>query len=155
VECLGWLSRDQLLETIRNAEVVVVPSEWYEPFGLTVVEAFASGVPVIASRLGSLESMIVDKKTGLLFEPGNAADLAAQVRWMLVNRDAARAMRRQARLDYEQKYTGETNYKLLMGIYGRALETYRAPQEGSPAAANDYTHSKAGAGCACDAKLHT
>jgi glycosyltransferase involved in cell wall biosynthesis len=116
----GWLPREHLQEMIRNAAVVIVPSEWYEPFGLTIAEAFAAGVPVIASRLGSLTSMVRHRETGLLFEAGSAADLAAQVRWLLSNPDESRAMRVSARREFEENYTGERNYQLLMSIYSDA-----------------------------------
>jgi glycosyltransferase involved in cell wall biosynthesis len=116
----GWLPREHLQEMILNAAAVIVPSEWYEPFGLTIAEAFAAGVPVIASRLGSLTAMIRHRETGLLFEPGSAADLAAQVRWLLLNPNELPAMRVNARREFEEKYTGERNYQLLMNIYGDA-----------------------------------
>ncbi|HXE11191.1 MAG TPA: glycosyltransferase [Bryobacteraceae bacterium] len=113
----GWLPREHLQEMILNAAVVIVPSEWYEPFGLTIAEAFAAGVPVIASRLGSLAAMIRHRETGLVFEPGSAADLAAQARWLLSNPNELPAMRVNARREFEENYTGERNYQLLMNIY--------------------------------------
>jgi glycosyltransferase involved in cell wall biosynthesis len=116
----GWMPRQHLQEMIRQAAVVIVPSEWYEPFGLTIAEAFAAGVPVIASRLGSLTSMVRHRETGLLFEAGRAADLAAQVRWLLSNPDESPAMRVNARREFEENYTGERNYQLLMSIYSDA-----------------------------------
>jgi glycosyltransferase involved in cell wall biosynthesis len=87
---------------------------------LTIAEAFAAGVPVIASRLGSLTSMVRHRETGLLFEAGRAADLAAQVRWLLSNPDESPAMRVNARREFEENYTGERNYQLLMSIYSDA-----------------------------------
>lgn len=113
----GWLPETHLQEMIRNAAVVIVPSEWYEPFGLTIAEAFAAGVPVIASRLGSLAAMICHRKTGLLFEIGSAADLAAQVRWFLSNPNELPLMRVNARREFEGNYTGERNYQRLISIY--------------------------------------
>ena len=118
----GWLSRSDLQNALQNAAVVVVPSEWYEPFGLTIAEAFAVGVPVIASRLGSLASMIRHRETGLLFTSGDAADLAVQVRWLLSNPNEAVAMRTEARREYEKNYTSEINYELLMNIYREAQQ---------------------------------
>lgn len=116
----GWLPREHLQEMIRNAAVVIVPSEWYEPFGLTIAEAFAAGVPVIASRLGSLTSMVRHRETGLLSESANAADLAAQAQWLLSNPNELPAMRVNARREFEENYTGERNYQLLMNIYSDA-----------------------------------
>jgi glycosyltransferase involved in cell wall biosynthesis len=117
----GWITRDRLLEKLRTAAVLIVPSEWYEPFGLTIVEAFASGVPVVASRLGSMASMVEHQKTGLLFRPGDPADLAAQVGWYLDHPTELKEVRHRARLEYEQKYTSERNYRQLMAIYDEAL----------------------------------
>jgi glycosyltransferase involved in cell wall biosynthesis len=116
----GWLPRTHLQDMIRNAAVVIVPSEWYEPFGLAIAEAFAAGIPVIASRLGSLATMIRHRETGLLFEAGNAADLAGQVQWFLSNPNQVPAMRANARREFEANYTGERNYQLLMSIYSDA-----------------------------------
>jgi glycosyltransferase involved in cell wall biosynthesis len=117
----GWMTRDRLLEKLRTAAVLIVPSEWYEPFGLTIVEAFASGVPVVASRLGSMASMVEHRRTGLLFRPGDAADLADQVGWCLGHESEIQEMRHRARLEFEQKYTSEPNYQRLMAIYDEAL----------------------------------
>lgn len=60
---------------------LVFPSVWYEGFPLSIVEAFAAGTPVIASRLGGMLEMIAEGKTGLLFHPGDADDLAHKIRW--------------------------------------------------------------------------
>ncbi len=117
----GWITRDRLLEKLRTAAVLIVPSEWYEPFGLTIVEAFASGIPVVASRLGSIASMVAHQKTGLLFQPGDAADLAAQIGWYRDHPSEMREMRYRARREYEQKYTSERNYHRLMAIYDEVL----------------------------------
>lgn len=64
---------------MRQASYLVVPSVCYENFPLKVVEAFASGLPVIASRLGAMAELVGDGSTGLLFEPGNADDLAEKM----------------------------------------------------------------------------
>ena len=72
----GQLGREEALEHVRRARAVVMPSIWYEVFPRIVAEAYALGVPVIASRLGSLAEVVADGETGLLFEPGDAADLA-------------------------------------------------------------------------------
>ncbi|MGA8599740.1 MAG: glycosyltransferase family 4 protein [Bryobacteraceae bacterium] len=117
----GWITRDHLLEKLRTAGTLVVPSEWHEPFGLTIVEAFASGIPVVASRLGSIASMLEHRRTGLLFQPGDAADLATQVGWYADHPAEIEDMRRRARIEYERKYTSEGNYRQLMAIYNKAI----------------------------------
>jgi glycosyltransferase involved in cell wall biosynthesis len=117
VEWLGEISRSQVLEQMRHARVLICPSTWYESFGLIIVEAFATGLPVIASDLGALTELIEPGRTGLLFRPGDADDLARQVRWAMEHPDRLQAMRSRARQRYESSYTADINYLALMTIY--------------------------------------
>ena len=89
------------------------------------MEAFASGLPVIASRIGALADIVTDGKTGLLFEPGNARDLADKLAWALAHPDAMAEMGRNARAQYEVEFSSEVNYRRLMEIYGEAIGTAR------------------------------
>lgn len=122
VEMLGALARPQVQEEMRCASAIVVPSIWYETFGLVVIEAYASGTPVIASRLGSLAELVRDGETGLLFEPGDPAALAACLRWAQAHPYEMAVMGRRARARYEAEFTGERNYRQLMTIYQQAME---------------------------------
>src|SRR3990167_8719301 len=92
-------------------------STCYETFPLTTIEAFACGKAVVASRIGALTEIVKDLKTGLLLEPGNAEDLALEMKWMIENEDACIEMGRNARREFEAKYTAERNFEMLMGIY--------------------------------------
>jgi len=121
VEVLGWRTREEVLALMRNASFLLFPSEWYETFGMTIIEAFACGLPVIASKLGAMAEIIEDGRTGLLFEPGNPEDLAAKVEWLLSHPQELARMSKEARAEYEAKYTAERNYEMLMAIYHRAL----------------------------------
>jgi glycosyltransferase involved in cell wall biosynthesis len=121
VEWLGRRSQPEVLSLIGEAACLVMPSVWYETFGRTIIEAFARGTPVIASRMGAMAELVADGRTGLHFEPGDAADLAARVRQLVSDPEALETTRRAARDKYEQSYTAEVNYRLLTGLYGRAL----------------------------------
>ena len=122
VELLGRLHRGELTELIQNARFLIWPSEgYYETFGYVAVESFGCGVPVIASRIGVCCEMITDGVTGLHFNPGDPNDLAEKVRWAWVHPDAMAILGKNARREYEEKYTTEKNYELLMGIYQRAI----------------------------------
>lgn len=92
---------------------------------MVIVEAFATGLPVIASNLGAMTGMIRHMETGLLFRPGDPQDLAAKVRWAFDHPQELAAMRVAARREYEEKYTPERNYKMLMEIYDLAIENSR------------------------------
>jgi glycosyltransferase involved in cell wall biosynthesis len=106
---------------MKRARFLVLPSELYETFGRVAVEAFACGVPVIASRLGAMQEIVEDGRTGLHFSPGDADDLAAKVEWAWTHPNEMQAMGRAARAEYEAKYTAEQNYRMLMEIYQKVL----------------------------------
>jgi glycosyltransferase involved in cell wall biosynthesis len=125
IEWTGSLPHDEVLAQMRAARVLVVPSNCYESAPMVIVEAFATGLPVIASDLGAMAGMIRHMETGLLFSPGDAADLAAKVRWAFDHPQELAAMRVAARREYEEKYTAERNYKMLMEIYDLAIENSR------------------------------
>lgn len=119
---LGALSGAMVREEMIRAVALILPSVWYENFPRTLVEAFGCGLPVIASRIGALAELVEDNVTGLLFEPGNAADLAEKIRWAQAHPEAMAAMGANARACYEQNYTAERNYQQLMAIYRDAID---------------------------------
>lgn len=130
----GHLQKPELYRRMKNAAALVVPSTWYEPFGIVLIEAFAMGLPVIASKLGAMETMVNHRVTGLHFAPGDASELAAQVNWFHDHPHAAAAMRSQARNEFERRYTGERNYSLLMQIYSNTIDRFGAAQVQTQAA---------------------
>jgi glycosyltransferase involved in cell wall biosynthesis len=120
VRCLGRRTFAETCELMRGARVVVVPSECDETFCRVVVEAFAAGTPVIASRVGAIPELIEDGVTGLLFAPGEPDDLVAKLDRLLGSEDGARALGARARAEYQSRYTAERNHAMLMAIYDRA-----------------------------------
>ncbi len=116
----GRLDHVSVIERIKNARFVAMPSLWYECFPLVLLEAFACGRPVVASRLGAMAELVADGRTGLLFEPGDAGDLAEKVKFLLNNPGECERMGREARAEFGDKYTAERNYPRLVEIYGCA-----------------------------------
>lgn len=117
----GWLPREQTVASMKEAFFLVMPSLWYEGFPMTIAESFACGTPVIGSRLGAIQEIVADQRTGLHFTPGNAEDLAVKVEWACNQQDRMVEMGRLARNKYESFYTAEKNYGLLMEIYARTM----------------------------------
>jgi glycosyltransferase involved in cell wall biosynthesis len=118
----GWQQGDYILSRMQATRALVMPSICFEGFPRTLAEAFAAGLPVIASRLGAMATSIDHGRTGLLFEPGNPTDLAEKLRWAQENPEAMATMGRAARAEYEARYTPEKNYELLMDIYAEAID---------------------------------
>jgi glycosyltransferase involved in cell wall biosynthesis len=119
-ESIHWLGPKSCAEVkalMGEASVLIFPSEWYETFGRVVIESFAKGTPVLASRLGAMKEIIADGHTGLLFEPGSAEDLGQKLQTILRDSDVLLEMRALARAEYEKKYTAEQNLRVLLGIY--------------------------------------
>ncbi|MGZ8944567.1 MAG: glycosyltransferase family 4 protein [Methylococcaceae bacterium] len=117
IEALGLQNAAEISGLMQQAAFLVLPSEWYEGFPLVLVEAFAHGLPVLASRLGSMADIIEDGETGMLFTPGDADDLASKAKWLLGNPQQAQKLGENARGTFLEKYTAEQNYAELMAIY--------------------------------------
>jgi glycosyltransferase involved in cell wall biosynthesis len=91
------LPHPELAEHYRRADIFIAPSVWNEPFGMVIVEAMASGLPVIATRGGGIPEIVRDGETGLLTERGNAAELAEAINYLLKHDEVRRAMGRAGR----------------------------------------------------------
>jgi glycosyltransferase involved in cell wall biosynthesis len=122
IEWLGIKSSQEVCALMGNAVCLVFPSQWYETFGLVVVEALARGTPVIASRIGGIEEIVEDAKTGLLFTPGDHRDLTIRILWLKRNSQHLSQMRREARSRFLTKYSPPSGYEGLMAIYKETLE---------------------------------
>jgi glycogen(starch) synthase len=88
----GFLPDDRLRDTVHRAACVAVPS-LYEPFGIVALEALAGGAPLVVARTGGLAELIDGTGAGLLFEPGNADELATCIELVLTDRVLADDMR--------------------------------------------------------------
>jgi glycosyltransferase involved in cell wall biosynthesis len=118
---LGRIPNTEVHDRMGGARFVILPSEWYEVFSRILVEACAKGTPILASNIGSVKEYVEDHRNGLIFEPGDGADLARKVQWAWDHPEEMEAMGRQARKDYEQKYSAKVNYQRLTDIYQRAI----------------------------------
>lgn len=126
VEMLGHQPREEVFRLMAAARFLVLPSIVYENFPVTVAEAFASGLPALVSGHGAMGEIVNDGRTGLHFRPGDPADLAQKVEWLTAHPEKLPAMRAAARQEFDDRYTAERNYGLLMGIYERALSAARS-----------------------------
>lgn len=121
IRLLGWQEKRFIYDKMRAAKYLLLPSICYENFPRTLVEAFACGLPVIASRLGALPELLEDGYNGLLFTPGSPDDLASKIAWAEAHPDSMAEMGRNARTTYEAKYTADKNYVHLLQIYTEAI----------------------------------
>ncbi|MEO1297826.1 MAG: glycosyltransferase family 4 protein, partial [Cyanobacteria bacterium J06636_16] len=121
IEYLGRQPLEAVYDLLGAASFLIFPSQWYEGLPRTIVEAFAKGTPVVASQIGATTELIEHGRTGLLFEAGNRQDLAQKIDWAMAHPEKIVKMRREARAEFEAKYTSERNYQILMDIYKQVM----------------------------------
>lgn len=122
VAFLGYLTGEELRSAFRGALCVVVPSECLENSPLTVFEAFAYGKPVVGASIGGIPELVVEGETGLLFEPGDGAALAARVSELAADRARAEEMGRRARVKLERDHSPERHCEQIVEIYERVIQ---------------------------------
>lgn len=125
VSFLGDCDHARAVDTIRNARMMVFPSEWYEGHPLSILEAFASGVPVVGSHLGVMLDLIEPDVTGWFFEAGNADHLAAVTRRVWNDEALLWRCGVNARKAYTAKYHPAASYERLMEIYENTIACKR------------------------------
>lgn len=119
IEFLGFKSGDEKWQLLRNSLCVILPSEWYENFPVTVLEAFMASKPVVASRMGGLPYIVEDGKSGLLFEAGKPKELAQKIELLVTEPGLAEEMGVRGRYLSETKYGPEQGYLNLMNIFSQ------------------------------------
>jgi glycosyltransferase involved in cell wall biosynthesis len=121
IEWLGHQPKERVFAAMKAASVLVFPSECYENCPMTIIEAYATGLPVIVSGLGSAAGMVRDGGPGRHFRAADPADLAARVRSVLCDPAGLAEMGRQARREFERGYSKEKNYDRMIEIYRTAI----------------------------------
>jgi glycosyltransferase involved in cell wall biosynthesis len=127
IEYLGRRHAKEAYDIIGGAELLILPSEWYETFGRVAVEAFAKGTPVVASNLGAMAEHVKPGHTGSLFKPGDSSDLISKVMALLDDPTGLSRMRANARAEFDAKYTAAANYVMIKSIYDGVIRRAHAP----------------------------
>ena len=107
---LGWNSPGRVEEELAKARVLAIPALWPEPFGLVALEAYATGCPVVASRIGGLLDTVIQGVTGRLVPPGDVPALAAAIGTMLDDPGLAN------RMGVEGHRLIQSNFRLSMHL---------------------------------------
>ena len=123
IDYRGYLAPHDVLTEMANALCVVVPSRWYETFGRTMMESYAVGTPVIASRLGAMSEVVRDGETGLLARPGDAMELASAVESMLAQPSRYRQFRQNARAEFLSRYTPSKVLQTMESMLHSVVDT--------------------------------
>ena len=123
VSFAGNVPREEVLKHLSTAKLLILPSLCYEGFPMVVQEAYALGVPVAASKIGSLPFLVRDDVTGILFAPGSPEDLRTRITALLADDARLEKLGMNARREFEDKYTSDKNHEMLMAIYRSAVNS--------------------------------
>jgi len=127
VEFLGFKSGEELYAEIKSSRCTIIPTMVNEVFGLTIIESYAFGTPVIGSIVGGVPEVINEGKTGFLFERGNPEKLALQIRRMFMMSDAEYQSMSRNCLKELEKYAPKDYYLKLMKVYNSLLDNNTKP----------------------------
>jgi glycosyltransferase involved in cell wall biosynthesis len=125
IRFLGQVSAEDAQAEIGGAHLQILPSEWFETFGLVVIEAFAHGTPSAVSNIAALPSLVQHGKSGIVFEPANPESLLQEVRRAWETPGLLQRLGQEARAAFESDYTEEANYTSLLKIYQQAIKVSR------------------------------
>jgi glycosyltransferase involved in cell wall biosynthesis len=125
VSMLGWLPRERVDAQLANARFLVIPALGSESFGITAIEAFSHAVPVLTSAAGALPEIVRDGVNGILVDPRNKTELAAQARRLFDDTPLWLRMARQARADYLSAYSPAVAEVKLLNAYDLARQYHR------------------------------
>lgn len=128
IQVRGALPNIEVRAAMRRATALVIPSLAQEVCPITVLEAFASGTPVIASDAGSLAELIEHGVTGLITRSGDAQDLADKLRWARQHPQAMATMGQAAFQCYVRHYSSLSNYRQRMAIFAAAMDAAKLNQ---------------------------
>ncbi|MGC2224049.1 MAG: glycosyltransferase family 4 protein [Methylocella sp.] len=127
VSIRGWLEHDSVIERIKGATAVAMPSRWYEGFPMVLAETLSAGVPVLASRLGALAEIIEDGRSGMTLPVDDETSWSAALRRILDDCAWSAQLREGARRTYDEKYNERVNGEKLIGIYEKAIDRATTP----------------------------
>ena len=118
---LGKLTYKKVQKKIEKSKLLIIPSEWYEPFGLVIIEALSKGTPVASSDIGSLPDLIRTYRHGFLFKTKNEHSLFKKVKKAWENKNYLKKLSYYAEKT-DKLYTNLNNYQKLMTIYNKVIK---------------------------------
>ncbi|EOR28258.1 putative transferase [Clostridium sartagoforme AAU1] len=119
INLVGYKDKSEVINLIRKAKAIIVPSQCYEGFPMTIVESFSVGTAVIAGAIGNLECIVENEENGLLFKYDDPIKLALTVKRLNEDSELLRKLSNGAKQYYRRDYNDEINYKILVNIYNK------------------------------------
>ena len=125
IELLGYKKGEELVELIKKASFIIVPSECYENNPMTIIEAYSMGKPVIGSNVGGIPEILDDGKTGFLFEMMNIDHLISTIeRAFSLESNEYELLSKTARQFADEHFSEESHYLQLLKVYSEAINHF-------------------------------
>ena len=122
IQYKGNVSTEKVFYYLKRSKFMVFTSEWYEGMPRTLIEAFATGTPVVSSDIGSMSTMIKDGRNGIHYEPGNVNQLYRFISDLISNDQLRRKLGFQAREDYLESFTRSANLKFYKKVFDKVFD---------------------------------
>jgi glycosyltransferase involved in cell wall biosynthesis len=117
----GFKGKIELFKIIKQSKLIIVPSEWYENYPYSIMEAMAQGKPVIASNIGGLPELVTHQETGLLFKAGNKNDLIMQIKKLYYNNNLLKTYSENAYEFAKKNWNDEKYYSNIIYEYNKLI----------------------------------
>ncbi len=128
VEFAGFKTEEEVNDMIHRAGVVIVPSLWHEVFGYVILEAWSAGKLVLGSHMGAIPELLLRVEKNLLFEAGNAKQLAEKIEYFLEHTQERERAEKRGRAVLEHDFEPHAYYEQLIGMYRAAIESKTSKQ---------------------------
>ncbi|REL36558.1 WecB/TagA/CpsF family glycosyltransferase [Thalassotalea euphylliae] len=122
IKFMGYVEQEVALKEISQSKFLIVPSECFESFGLSIIEAYSCGIPVVASNVGAHTELVHHGKNGLLFNAGNISELQVQISRICSNEKERKLFGSEALRLFNSKFRPESNYLQLLKIYNEVTQ---------------------------------
>jgi glycosyltransferase involved in cell wall biosynthesis len=125
IRFVGWVEEQEVTDLMASAELVVVPSQWYEGAPLVILRSLGVGTPVLVSDLENLSTEVLEDEVGWTFAVGDPTSLADQLSAFVADPRRARDVRARARASYDRRYSPEQDIRRLEALYTEVVAECR------------------------------
>lgn len=119
IQLLGFLNKDEVKDRIRKATMIIIPSIWYENCPYSALETIAIGKPIVGANIGGIPELVVDKKTGLLYQYDDVSELTSKIEELFNDNIKAKEFGNNAKKFAKEEFDKEKYYDSLMNIYNK------------------------------------
>ena len=115
IKVLGFKNRNEINQLMKNAKALIMCSQWYETFGMVIIEAYSNGVPAIVGNIGNIKELVIEGVTGELFNYDSAESLCKAIERFEENEQNSYG--ENAYKFFKEKFNDKINYVKLYNIY--------------------------------------